>query len=161
MEGEIEFMKVCCPDCNSEDVYKVSHIYEAMTQETKTSSNVVGVGLGNNGAGILVGTSSSSGETQSLLAKKLSPPANPSANGCGCVLAIIAIIVLIFVSIIVGVNSSGLIGWAIFIFGSIFISVLAVKMFTMKHPEYDEELRVWNKKWVCNRCGTVFILDQK
>ncbi len=70
-----------CTECNSDNVQRLSVIYESGTQQINTTSNSIGssVGVGRGfGLGVGSATTKTKGTSQSYLAGKAAPPKKKS-----------------------------------------------------------------------------------
>jgi len=140
-----------CPKCESDNTCKLSQIYESSTLvvDTKTSSS--GIGLSSRGnMGVGIGNSSTSGTIKSVMSLKCAPPEEPShAKEGWSIFIVISILSLILfpsnVSIPIVVLS-----------GAIIIGIFAY-ITKNEMEEYQEEYDTWEKQWICNRCGYIFI----
>lgn len=146
-----------CPKCKSEDVKKVSLMYETEVQDTKTRTLGGGVAAGGSGIqGVGVGIASSKGTIKSLLGERIAPPQKKDKDlwkFCGIIMFVIAFIA--FAS-----HPTALTMILIVLACAIVIIPLALYQRKMSR-EYDEAFREWNLNWVCNRCGNVFVIEDK
>jgi ribosomal protein S27AE len=147
-------MKYACGKCGSENMQKVSVIYEAGT----STGLVTGIGLGMDGElGAGMGRTNSS----SLLALRLAPPKAP---GCelGAVWAVIGVVLSIVGYVFTqGPERDSPLLWLLWL-GSALCGLLfileAVKYFDKKakHPGL---MARWNRQWYCLKCGSVWLED--
>jgi hypothetical protein len=126
-----------CPNCQSQNVQKLTVVYEQGTSEIHASGTSF-TSHGDQG----VEYTSTHGQSQSILAQKASPPPKQS-SGLGILLIIGGIILLaIQVWIAVVVLVIGVLAWA-----------SAGDYNKKQWPAlYDE----WNRKWHCNKCGEIY-----
>lgn len=136
-----------CPTCNSDNVQKLSILYESGTNDIQTSSTTVGAGLGlGHTGGFGSAQTTTRGQSQSKLAQKAAPPAKKNYYP---VLAILAGILLFMAS-------------SQFMF--LFIAVLLIagggfllyKAQIYNNTTWRELYEKWQKMWHCNKCGTIF-----
>jgi len=78
---------IICPKCgNDGSIAKVSAIWARETGIVTTSGPTTGIGMTSNGSpAFVVGTTSQSGISQSILAKKLAPPQMPTKKANSCI----------------------------------------------------------------------------
>lgn len=137
-----------CPTCNSENVQKLQIIHEAGTQKIQTTSRHSGAGFsarsGLMGGG---GTTSTSGQAQSIAARKAAPPAKKSYK----LTVIIGILALLaFMSFGHGAGLAiGVILLAIAI-------LLGYRAYQYNAGPWQERYGVWTRSWQCNKCGNVY-----
>lgn len=63
-----------CGACKSENIQKLSLVYEGGLSHTQGKETGIGIGLGSGGAGAGIGSSKYKGTNQSLLSKNAAPP---------------------------------------------------------------------------------------
>jgi hypothetical protein len=142
-----------CKNCNSENTQKLSLIYENGTNNISTNSKTVGLGLGTGGIGIGSASSNTSGTSQSILAKKFSPPKKNSY------------LLAFFVMVLGAIFLCNVYELSIkeFIFGSIGIFLLAfgIKIFRVNYRynsnTFPKKYLEWTKTWHCNKCGNIYL----
>lgn len=64
-----------CQSCGSDNVQRLSIVYDGGTSEINAKESGVGLGFGSGGLGIGLGSSKIKGSNQSLLSRKVAPPA--------------------------------------------------------------------------------------
>ena len=142
-----------CSQCGSEDIQKLSVVYETGTSiintQTRGSSTGIGIARGGIGVGTAVNSSRTRGTQTSELAKRAAPPPAKMAFGW---------IVL------------GLVGGLLFAaFGAIPLAVFALGLcgflFHLGNRYNGTELPplrdAWAKSWLCHRCGTIFQIEPR
>jgi len=135
-----------CSECGSEDTFKVSQIYASSTQFIDTTT--LGGGITNIGGGL--GAAATKGTIQSLRAQQISPPQKPKENtalGCGILLFIIIItfsLPITFLSLLL-------------LIGGFILAWKSMKPTKVDLQYYEMAYNKWNTKWICNRCGNIFI----
>jgi hypothetical protein len=138
-----------CKSCGSDNVQKLSLVYEQGTQNIKTTGRTygsgVGVGRGGIGAGFGSARTTTTGKSQSLAAKKAAPPEKKPIA-----LAIGVIVIGLFIAIAIDAVAVGLI--AVAIGGFLFWTFYRYNKNTFP-PLYAE----WDKSWLCNKCGAVYV----
>lgn len=130
-----------CPQCQSDNIQRLEVIYEGGTQNISASSVTGGVG-GRAGLGAVTSTS---GQSQSVLAKKLSPPAKKQV---GRLLLLFPFVILAFM-----IDT---------VVGCVAIAAIVLFMFTnstYNNKEWPALYQEWIKQWYCNKCGSVFKPD--
>lgn len=143
-------MNYDCPDCKSQNTQKVEIAYQtgksdfSGTQKGKSLELSMGDGLGVSGS-----KGSFSGTQQSLFSKSIEPP-QPKT---GLLTASIIFIIFGVILILIG-SSTTAINLAIGI-GVLFY--LLHKIFNPSKEEYNKEMELYKKKFICLRCGNIFI----
>ncbi len=134
-----------CSKCGSNDVAKASMLYKSGTLDTKSTTK--GIGLSSSGFGF--GLAKSKGKHQSLLAKELNPPTVPRiawipAYGLLCV----------FLYFIAKASNKDI---SVFLWNSfLVVAALELIVFVGNFISYTHKMGHWKKRWICNRCGTMF-----
>ncbi len=141
-----------CPQCKSDNVQKLSIIYESGTQQINTTSRTVGGGVGYAG-GLGGGAGSASthttGQSQSLLAQKAAPPKKKTFG----VAVLVLFTGLIFLCMAMGGSNNS---FLIFL-ASIPLSVfLGYKAYRYNQDEYPPLYQNWLKMWHCHKCGSIY-----
>lgn len=143
-------MSYICPRCGSDHITTHQNIYENGTSNIKTSSFGSGAGFGTGGVGAIFGSTSTSGKSQSISAKKYAPPENGSL-----IKIIFAIILLIPFTGILGRFDFGIFALGAAFFGSI----IYIQM--KKRLKYPDLLNIYIHSWHCNKCGNDFNLKNQ
>lgn len=139
-------INMICPKCNSENVQKLSVVYESGTHNINTQSNTAGGGyaFGNGGGFFTVGaTTRTRGIQQSMLAEKATPPKKRPYFPCVAFFFGILFILLDFVFL--GV---------VFMIVSPIYGYFAYQYNTHTWPNLYHE---WNALWHCNKCGELYL----
>ena len=160
-----------CPKCKSEDVKKVSLMYETEVSATNMTTLAGGVAVNKDGvSGLGGGLASSSGTIKSLLAQRITPPDRakykyPSpwrdaTKGC----FILSVCGMLFSGFSLYKAQLMAASGIVFIAGIICLikshrETLANE--TKANSEYQKDSRKWNLSWFCNRCGNVFVIEDK
>jgi hypothetical protein len=124
-------------------------VYEQGTQHIKTRGRTYGSGVGF-GRGSLMGgfgsaTTTTTGKSQSIAAKKAAPPAKRPI--------ILAIGIL-------AVGLVALFGFQAVLFGLILLAVgsfLFWKFYQYNKDTFPPLYAAWEKSWLCNKCGAVYV----
>ena len=146
-----------CPTCGSEQVQRVSVVYESGTTSTR------GRGLGVAIAGddlIPVGTSTRS-TSQTQLAARLVPP---KKQGAGYILSAVAITLGGVVFGLIPAAAGGVIGIAIgsclalggFAGGLVYAATESKKVSAYNSQVWEKQYQQWQRRWLCHKCGHVF-----
>lgn len=154
-----------CPKCQSEDVQKMSAIVSAGTSTIDTESSSSGVAIGYGGASVGGGSTTTTGQSQTHLAKQFSEEVFKDEEG-GKLLLGLGLIAAIFIGI--WVSSSAHSKFFGFICGAaIFGGAIAFSRFLDKtvYKSDNEEISARQKKrpawresgYYCNRCTNKFI----
>jgi hypothetical protein len=142
-----EATRSTCPRCGSSDVVKCSLAYESGTG----SGSVYGVGLSEGGGvGVFGGTT----KNQSLLARRVAPPADVAGQqsfGIGCGFAIAGFLAAVMLS-----QASSHTAILAFLALSAVGVIIAILYFNNTKAAYEAARAVWERKWLCTRCGIVF-----
>jgi hypothetical protein len=132
-----------CPQCKSDNTQKLSIIYDAGTQNIKTSSSTFGSGVGRGGVGIGSAHTTTTGTSQSVMAKKLAPPPKKSyALVSG--LSILGLILFFAGQMVLGLIPIGI------------ALLLGYKAYQYNKGEWPPKYDTWAKSWHCNKCGNVY-----
>ena len=135
-----------CPTCQSDNVQKLSLVYEQGTQKIRTKGRTRGGGVGIGRGGLLAGagsaTTTTTGKSQSIAAEKAAPPDKKQ------------------MMLPVGIIAAGiLIGFKAVLVG---LALVAIGGFIFwKFHQYNKQVfpplyAQWEKSWLCNRCGTIY-----
>lgn len=134
-------MSITCPRCESEHTQKFSLIYRNGTAQVTLASAAGSIGNSDN----RVGTTATSGTTQSQLAAECAPPAR------------LPFLVPLIAFLIGGCVLSLMVGaWAnaVVLIGAFAYVVYAIKHYFSTHAA---QMRHWEAKFLCLRCGTAFL----
>ncbi len=134
-----------CPKCNSENVQRLSVIYQSGTHKINTSSTTVGGGYFS-GPGIGIGSTATSGKQQSIIAKKAAPPSKRSY---------LPLLLLVPGFLIFRYSDGGLNALIGFI---LMLASVAWVYFAYRYNsgEWREKQSIWEASWHCNRCGEIY-----
>ena len=137
--------RMTCPGCGSEQFKKLSLIRDAGVSHVSTKSGGLGVGLGGS---IGIGAAKTTGQHVTELARKAAPPEPKS------------VAMYLFVGLIAGAVLGGMISsaWtnAPGAFALIGAGVAFYKVSAYNQGEYQNLMRAWSQKFMCERCGEVF-----
>ena len=135
-----------CPTCHSDNVQKLSLVYEQGTQNIRTTGRTTGGGVGLGRGGLMVGggggTTRTKGKSQSIAAQKAAPPDKKK----------IALPVLLIVAGVLLFSYSTMLGVAVLAAGGF----LLWKFSQYNSQTYPPLYAQWEKSWLCNKCGSLF-----
>ncbi len=153
---------IACPKCGSvEQYYKVSALVEAETSSVQAESRTTGVGL----AGRLLETSgqvtTTTGRMRSAMAEKVAPPEPPAPVGGG--LLILSLLLFVLAMVLLFWAQNWLWGGLALLFSAFifYVRPKVKKAVSDSKTKYGEDVALWNRQWICKRCGEVSIPDEK
>lgn len=152
-----------CPSCGTQDVRKVSMVYENGVQKTRSRTLFGGGLLSLFGPALGVGGAVTRGRNTTLQAERLAPPqkAHPFLMAFLIFLAMglfggMPMVILHFMFGKVGTAIGSFI-YLILIFGlPIFVIVQGLK----NNHRLPAQLEKWNNLFICERCGDVFTKEE-
>lgn len=161
-------MDLDCPKCGSENTRSFPMLH---VTETRSFDLIDGdVGFGEAAGEYHVGAAA--GVSSSILADSVSPPRKPGPTGgtCGCVVGVIlSLAITIGVVLIFGHAIKEYVGWLLL--ASALISILVgVRIARSQYwaDDYKSDLRkyfekqdVWERSYMCLRCGSVFQVEDQ
>lgn len=168
-------LALSCPKCGSENSQRLCVIHQAGTTKTNSTGQLKAVQnpyLWPIPDSTIRGTINSAGIEQSDLARLAAPPSPPEAPDderpfVAVVLSVPVMLIVFFWRFVVtpgflGGILSGLIGLTVVIFLlALVLGVLAMQPPNMPNPEavttYQKRKREWEKKFLCLRCGCIYI----
>ena len=140
-----------CPFCHSSNTMRC----EMVLKSGSSKGTFAGLSLGGDGD---VGTFGGGTSNQTLLAKTVEPPKEPSI-GCAWLFMIPGGFLLLS-GMAAMTGKEPWIGFIVLLFG-LFFTVLPLKASQQLHdkdkPRYQKELADWKKSWLCLRCGKKYI----
>lgn len=134
-----------CQSCNSENTQRLQVAYEYGTQDISTQSTTTGIGLSRGGLGVGGAVTSTSGQSQSILAQKAAPPAKKPYKW-----PVIALIVGLLAlaqgseGVVAGLLFSGVGGYFLY------------SRYTYNSQVWPDLHQHWTTGWVCHKCGNIF-----
>ena len=153
-----------CPKCGSDDTAACSSVYEAGTSDSRSESAHVGAAVASGRLIPAGGLSSTSGRSQTALARRVAPPEKKAAEGhlyggVGC-LAVLGLATLGAVLPGVGDDINPGAGmWVVVGIGVVVglgLVAQGVEMKKYNDEEWPALHRQWRAEWVCLRCGRTF-----
>jgi hypothetical protein len=158
-----------CPRCQSSKIIKVPLAYERETFHSESVGIFTGVGIGRQGAGLLLGNTKQSGFQQSQLGIRLQPP-QKARQSSGPEWALAGMIILGLLALgnfaqMVDIRKLGSSLAAGFV---LTVGAIACGWGYVQGQKRRRELDIWNREeyrrlfaewrasWLCEKCGTVF-----
>lgn len=140
-----------CRKCGSDNTQRVAMAFQSGT----TTGRTTGVGFAP-GAGMIIGGTRT--DTQTELARRLSPPVPPGYPSGNVVAALFGgfFVGAIFMAGVKFPILGGLLFTAWFGAG-VTLAVLAHKGHVVRMTTYQQQWAIWNKRWICNRCGEIWL----
>lgn len=153
-------MNYACSHCKSENIQRLSAVYQAGVSQISTTSSGVGIGVGGGGLGIGVGSATTSGTSQTEASRRAAPPAKkrfrkPLLKMLGVYLLSFVILVSIFPP---DATAGGVMAWLLqlsWIGASIWWIYSARKFNAQRWPLL---LQQWQNTYLCNRCNQTSII---
>ncbi len=152
-------INTACPKCDSQDTVKLSILYMSgiSNVSTKTKSAGIGIGLASGkklGIGVGGARGKTTGTHQTKLSELAAPPENTgvSFSRTHVILLVIGFIVWC-ICVSAGSNSLTALAWLSY---ALLIACIYYLAREKRTTEYENEYSIWNKKFVCNRCGCIF-----
>lgn len=143
-------MPLSCPTCQSEDVRRFSLVFKDGTSTIKLASSSVGVGFGGGGLGVGAAGTATTGGQSSLLAQELAPPKQKEFIAGGCLLA------LAFLFLAIGIAAKSLVWSILFLVLVAFGGRRFKQASDFNRDEYPKLMSIWERSFVCLRCGNRF-----
>lgn len=138
-----------CVKCNSDNVQKLSVIFQSGTQNINTTSRTFGSGIGfGNGGGLLgVGSASTktTGQSQSHLAGIASPPKKKKYD--------IPLLIIFFAIVALVAN---IISGAFFILPLVAAVLFGYRAYQYNKTQWPPKYQEWSNSWHCNKCGVIY-----
>ncbi|SKA19131.1 hypothetical protein SAMN02745119_03064 [Trichlorobacter thiogenes] len=144
-------MDYVCPACKSENIQRLSVIYEAGLSEINTTSSTSGIGgsCGSFGGG--VASTSTTGISQTAASQRATPPEKQSY-----LKPLLAIYILHIVAQVFGPKFWG---GHLFTYAWMAVSVLWVCFaFQYNKKTWPPLKAAWDDSYMCNRCNKIFVL---
>lgn len=162
-------LALACPTCCRDDkIQKASAIYAAGTTHGVSTNQMRGAAIGlNGGVAIGGGTTRSFKQSQTILGRRLSPPARPTREkryytlcGFGVVGFGVAGGAAVDGSMDTGQTILGqqlLVVCAVCLILAIYLYVQSSMVFRRDCAEYEEGIADWREAYYCHRCDETFI----
>jgi predicted nucleic-acid-binding Zn-ribbon protein len=141
-----------CPKCESENTQRLEVAFHSGTQNISTNSSSTGFGIGSSGnIGLGVGRTQTSGQSQSILAQQISPPAKQPLKypiigiALGGFVTYTTLTTTLDVStIVVGLLIAGISGY------------LFYSRFQFNAEKWPSLYQRWSESWICHKCGCTY-----
>lgn len=140
-----------CPKCKSENIQKLEITYKTGKSGLSGSSSSVGVAASSSGVGVGITGGTFSGTQQTDLSQMVAPPKLKKKRP-GCILTFS--LLSGFAYILIG-STALLIGLVIIAIG-IYYYIYGTRYNNNEYAEYADKLRVWERSYICLRCGQIF-----
>lgn len=154
-----------CPKCESENTQRLEVAFHNGTQNISTTSNTAGVGIGSGGRiGFGGAVTTTSGQSQSVLAAACAPPAKKSDKGpsaafvFGLVLPCLPMVFAVMFGSSLSLGMLGMTLGAVVVFSPVWGSGLYL---LRSRSEYNKQVwpslyKHWSESWVCHKCGGIY-----
>mgnify|MGYP000075291247 CR=1 FL=1 len=146
-------MDFVCPSCQSDNIQRLSVIFEGGLSDINTKTKGTALGIGRGGIGVGVGASKTTGTSQTAASKRAAPPAKK-----GYLKPLLGIFGIFFlVSMFLG-GKSEIVG------GVVTVGWLAASAGWIYHAfQYNGKVwpslkATWDNSFLCNRCNEMFCL---
>lgn len=147
-------MDFFCPSCKSDNIQRLSVIYEGGLSDINTKSKGTAIGFGRGGIGVGVGSSKTTGTSQTAASQRAAPP--PKKRYLKPLLVIFGAFMLLM--LFVGTKNS-------FVAGALNIGWLAASAgwiyfaFQYNSKTWPPLKATWDNSFFCNRCNEIFSLS--
>lgn len=146
-------MNFVCKACESENVQRLSVIYESGLSDINTKSRAAGIGFGRGGIGVGVGRSKTSGTSQTAASQRAAPPPKKKYLKPLLWIALASVILAITFGSKSNIDQNLVnITWLVASIGWV---VYAIHYNMNKWPPLKT---VWDNSFLCNRCNEIFSL---
>lgn len=139
-------MSLDCPGCGSDNVRRLSLVYEDGLHALGGNARGAAVALGARGLGVQLGRSTAQGTIQTASSATAAPPVKTSYRPS-------LLLMFIAVALVGPVLSSSALALALFLLGGVLLG-LAVRY---NRTIWPSELHRWRATYRCQRCGRSFI----
>ncbi len=153
-------MDLQCPNCNSDDLKKVTLAYREGLQHVSTRTRVRGVVVGSDGPDLVVGRATTEGRLQTEISKVLTPPKKWSYGKFlgGSLLLFLSVGWIVFYVNTITKNASSVSSVPLMIYAvlstGVFVAVFLV-YWKHNHSTYPRQYAQWDRSFICERCGAV------
>jgi hypothetical protein len=145
-------MSYICPQCQSDNIQRLSVIYEGGLSEINTTSSTSGVGGTRNGLGVGVATTKTKGKSQTTASQRAAPPAKLPYLKPLMVVFVLYMIVLMFTTSV----------WIQGLFTLVWVGGSALYVyfaFQYNKKTWPPLKAAWDNSYMCHRCHNVFVLN--
>lgn len=145
-------MDFVCPSCQSDNIQRLSVVYEGGLSDINTKTKGTALGLGRGGIGVGVGASKTTGTSQTAASKRAAPPAKK-----GYLKPLLGIFgIFIVLSMFLGkseiLGALMGIGWLVASAGWVYHA------FQYNAKIWPPLKATWDSSFLCNRCNEMFDL---
>jgi hypothetical protein len=155
-------MNLCCPQCNSSDLKKVSLAYQEGLYRVNTQTRITGFLIGSDGLDIFTARARTRGLQQTEMSKLLSPPVKWSY--LKLLLWAVLVTILALIAYVIHVNStpppvSSLPPKLYVVFAPMLLVFLMFVFWRHNRITYQAQRIQWECSFICERCGAVSVHD--
>jgi len=141
-----------CTSCSSENIQRLSVIYQGGISDINTKSSGTGIGFGRGGIGIGFGRKRTKGTSQTAASLRAAPPPKkaflkPLAGifVCAFILMLFAEGTKFLVALVYLLWAGGSVAWVVF-------------AINYNKKTWPPLMRVWENSYLCNRCNNIFTM---
>jgi hypothetical protein len=142
---------LACGACKSENIQKLSLVYEGGLSHAEGKETGIGVGLGAGGVGTGIGSSKYKGTNQSLLSKNAAPPVKRKPVKEGFFYLLGVVLVYQFAPGNLGIEFLLIVAGGIHVFWN----------WRYNQNTFPGLIRQWNASFLCLKCGTISLPMQE
>ena len=146
-------MPISCATCQSENVQKLSLVYQNGLSDLSGTQTAVGIGIGRGGLGVGSGRSKIKGTQQSSLSQKASPPFKKRVIRNAFIHLAITFLVVPMIMVSLFNNTAASISVVIY---AVFAICHTIKSIKFNLSEYPSLYNTWNQQFMCLTCGVLF-----
>jgi predicted nucleic-acid-binding Zn-ribbon protein len=138
-----------CPKCGSDNTQRFEVANQAGTHNTTSTGKSAGLGFSGGRVGVAGGVSSTSGQTQTSLARTCAPPEKQKTRS-----SIFIGGIMVFVAL-----------YAASVHWYLSLIVLPLGVFALKanlakvkfnSTEWPKLYKLWTESWICHKCGNAY-----
>ena len=156
-------MDLRCPNCNSVDLKKLSLACQEGRVSVNTRSRLRGVVVSEDGTDVVVGRAITRGTYQTELSRQLSPPRKWSYLKLvvwSVVFSLVALVVFVRSVMAEPAPASSLPVRLYALFSPMVFLTLLALYWRHNHSTYSRQYALWDRSFVCERCGNMSRHDQ-
>ncbi len=147
-------MDFFCPSCKSDNIQRLSVIYEGGLSDINTKSKGTAIGFGRGGIGVGVGSSKTTGTSQTAASQRAAPPAKKRYLKPLLIVFATFMLMSLFIDAKSSIVTNVLgIGWFAASAGWIYYA------FQYNAKKWPPLKAVWDNSYLCNRCNEMFCLS--
>ena len=153
-------MNLCCLNCNSNDLKRVSLTYQEGLFRTQARTRLRAAMVGGSGPDLVVGRATTQGTQQSALSNHLRPPVKWSYLKVifWSVLVFLSLAWIVFHANTVTTNPTTVISTPLTVFSLVSAGVFVFLLFFVwrhNHSTYTQRYAQWDRSFICQRCGAI------